>query len=115
MKSYESFAFRAYAPAFYKVAKYNHEVDIPSESLLGIIPHSIRGFLCTFNHVLPATEKYEKCVACSNVILEAYERNGFQFLLEVFNSSRYLEKITGLDNLFNENIEVSRLNLSYLF
>lgn len=77
--------------------------------MMGIVPHSIRGFLSTFSHVLPATHRYEQCIACSSTVLKEYESRGFEFLLQVFNSSKYLETLTGLDKLFSEEVEVSSL------
>lgn len=90
------------APAFYQK---NSQTDSSEEQdcILGIIPHSIRGFLSTFTHVLPATPKYKQCIACSDIILEEYKNKGFEFLLETFNSSSHLENLTGLSSLFSDS------------
>ncbi|XP_077058724.1 ubiquitin-like modifier-activating enzyme ATG7 [Siphateles boraxobius] len=70
---------------------------------LGLVPHQIRGFLARFDNVLPASLAFDKCTACSPVVLENYEREGFQFLAKVFNSSHsFLEDLTGLTLLHQE-------------
>lgn len=91
--------FRSLAPAYYKTTNDISDIDMPSECLLGIIPHSIRGFLSTYSQVLPATRRYQKCIACSIVISQEYKKNGFDFLLKVINSSKHLEDVTGLTEL----------------
>lgn len=73
-----------------------------SESLLGLIPHTIRGFLSSFEQILPATEKYKHCVACSDIVLNEYRENGMDFLLKVFNSSKHLEDVAQLTEMFKE-------------
>ena len=35
-------------------------------------------------------------------MLKAYEERGFDFLVEAFNDSKYLERLTGLDKLYAE-------------
>ncbi|KAL7843109.1 hypothetical protein AOLI_G00246210 [Acnodon oligacanthus] len=70
---------------------------------LGLVPHQIRGFLSRFDNVLPASLAFDKCTACSAVVLDHYERDGFQFLSKVFNSSHsFLEDLTGLTLLHQE-------------
>ncbi|KAJ8984825.1 hypothetical protein NQ317_013024 [Molorchus minor] len=94
----------AQAPAFYKSSQSteNDITDTENQSLLGLVPHSIRGFLSSFEHILPATQKYEHCVACSDAVIKNYEENGFEFLLKVFNSSKHLEDVTHLTEMFKE-------------
>ncbi|XP_041130134.1 ubiquitin-like modifier-activating enzyme ATG7 [Polyodon spathula] len=70
---------------------------------LGLVPHQIRGFLSRFDNVLPASLAFDKCTACSPIVLDHYEREGFQFLAKVFNSSHsFLEDLTGLTLLHQE-------------
>ncbi|XP_066553921.1 ubiquitin-like modifier-activating enzyme ATG7 [Amia ocellicauda] len=70
---------------------------------LGLVPHQIRGFLSRFDNVLPASLAFDKCTACSSVVLDHYEREGFLFLAKVFNSSHsFLEDLTGLTLLHQE-------------
>ncbi|XP_041349975.1 ubiquitin-like modifier-activating enzyme ATG7 [Gigantopelta aegis] len=72
---------------------------------LGMIPHQIRGFLSRFHHVLPASQAFDKCTACSQIVLENYERDGFQFLQRVFNEPTYLEDLTGLTQMQQETLD----------
>ncbi|XP_061474065.1 ubiquitin-like modifier-activating enzyme ATG7 isoform X1 [Rhineura floridana] len=70
---------------------------------LGLVPHQIRGFLSRFDNVLPVSLAFDKCTACSPRVLEQYEREGFNFLAKVFNSSHsFLEDLTGLTLLHQE-------------
>lgn len=87
----------AKAAAFYQVGNIvNTEQELDYQCVLGIIPHTIRGYLSTFSQVWPAVQRYQQCIACSDTILNVYRKDGFSFLLQVFQNSKYLEDITGL-------------------
>ncbi|XP_068224634.1 ubiquitin-like modifier-activating enzyme ATG7 isoform X2 [Palaemon carinicauda] len=69
------------------------------EGVLGSVPHSLRGFLCRQQHLPLATCRFQQCPACGDKIIAAYRSEGFDFLLEVFNSPKYLEEVAGLGQL----------------
>ncbi|CAF0732532.1 unnamed protein product [Brachionus calyciflorus] len=77
----------------------NESISGCEESCLGIVPHQIRGYLHSFSNILPASQAFDKCTACSNEIIQMYKKDGFDFLLKVFNDPTYLEDITGLKEL----------------
>lgn len=70
---------------------------------LGLVPHQIRGFLSRFDNVLPVSLAFDKCTACSPKVIDQYEKEKFNFLAKVFNSSHsFLEDLTGLTLLHQE-------------
>lgn len=74
----------------------------PGTSILGLVPHQIRGYLAQFRNLLITGAAYDRCTGCSETVLKAYEERGFDFLLEAFNDSKFLERLTGLDKLYAE-------------
>lgn len=70
--------------------------------LLGTVPHSIRGFLASWDQLTPATHRFSNCIACSDKVLTEYESRGFDFICDVLNSAVYLEDLTGLTSLHKE-------------
>ncbi|XP_055679214.1 ubiquitin-like modifier-activating enzyme ATG7 [Lutzomyia longipalpis] len=98
---------REFAPAFVSAASAKNAEDsdpIP-EGILGILPHSIRGVISSFEQILPATEKFSNCIACSQKILEEYSKRKIDFILDALNSSKYLEDITGITEMMKESHE----------
>ncbi|KZT18854.1 E1-like protein-activating [Neolentinus lepideus HHB14362 ss-1] len=73
-----------------------------SGSILGLVPHQLRGFLAQFRNMLITGAAYDRCPGCSETVLRAYEENGFDMLLQAFNEPGYLESLTGLDKLHDE-------------
>ena len=45
----------------------------PPEGVLGIIPHTIRGSLHSFNQYLPTGPSFSQCTACSQKVLQLYK------------------------------------------
>lgn len=96
-------------------------------SQLGIVPHSIRGFISHYSTLLPAVEAFSSCVACSekvtpsgnftninsglrlgnssvfySQVISKYRETGFDFVLKALESKTYLEDLCGLTELQNE-------------
>lgn len=80
--------------------------DLESQCVLGLLPHTLRGFLSSFNQILPATQRFPNCVGCSVCVIDEYKKNGFEFLLKVFNSSKYLEDLTGLTEVLQQATDI---------
>ncbi|CAH0718246.1 unnamed protein product, partial [Brenthis ino] len=78
--------------------KENEELN-QEQGILGAVPHSIRGFLHSYQTMLPTCSKFKQCIACSNTVIDKYREEGIEFLFKVFNSGTYLEEITGLSEL----------------
>jgi len=78
------------------------EEDPFTESFLGAVPHQIRGFLSRFYQLMPVSNAFDCCTACSEAVVNAYESDGFDFLLKVFEDTDFLEETTGLKKLHEE-------------
>ncbi|KAH8915769.1 ubiquitin-like conjugating enzyme [Atractiella rhizophila] len=77
-----------------------------TESVLGEVPHQIRGYLAQFNNLKITGRAYDRCTACSDYVLKAYEEKGWEMLEKAFGENEYLEKLTGLDELKKESEKV---------
>ena len=78
------------------------------QCILGAIPHQIRGFLSRFQTLQPSGESFQSCTGCASIVIEKYKSEGFDFLMQVFNASSFLEDLTGLTELFlaTKDIEI---------
>ncbi|SNX87535.1 probable APG7 - component of the autophagic system [Melanopsichium pennsylvanicum] len=75
-------------------------------TVLGIVPHQLRGFLAQFNTLRVVGQAYDRCTGCSASVIEAYRSSGFEMLLQAFKEEKYLEKLTGLDKMYEEAEEL---------
>ncbi|CAH0490749.1 unnamed protein product [Peronospora farinosa] len=78
--------------------------DKPSDGSvpMGFIPHQLRGFLNAFQTMVITGEAFDKCIACSSKVLNAYAADGLGLLEKACNSTAYLEELTGLNQLTEE-------------
>lgn len=91
-----------------------HQEPDKGDSPLGVVPHSIRGFLHRHQQVLPATEAFYNCTACSPLVLQRYAESGYTFLLEVFNNPDSLEQVSGLADLHKDIASVEVIEFQCL-
>ncbi|KAI0671985.1 E1-like protein-activating [Trametes maxima] len=91
-----------HAPAPPPQSNNNEPAPEGLESILGLVPHQLRGFLAQFRNVPIVGPAYTKCTGCSETVLGAYETEGFAMLLRAFNEPEFLPQLTGLDKLYEE-------------
>ncbi|EME42724.1 hypothetical protein DOTSEDRAFT_90032 [Dothistroma septosporum NZE10] len=63
---------------------------------LGTVPHQLRGYMSTWQTLQVRGTSYDCCAACSPKVLEAYERDGWEFVKRALNDRDYVEEISGL-------------------
>jgi len=80
----------------------DNDLTKPGTTPFGMIPHSIRGFITHFSNVLVTGVPYDKCTACSDIVVKEYKEKDLEFLFKVFNSPTYLEDVTGLTKMKQE-------------
>lgn len=73
-----------------------HHADAKENTILGKLPHQLRGFLNNFDTLKLETPAYEYCSACSKPIKEGYETGGWDFVLRALNEPQYVEDVSGL-------------------
>ncbi|GMF11248.1 unnamed protein product [Phytophthora lilii] len=78
------------------------EKPIDGSVPMGYIPHQLRGFLNAFQNMVITGESFDKCIACSSKVLDAYSADALGLLEKACNSTAFLEELTGLNQLTEE-------------
>jgi len=73
-----------------------------TESVLGTVPHTIRGSLHNFTQLTPTGPAFSQCTACSPKVLELFKKEKFEMIRKVGENPKYLEDITGLTDLMSD-------------
>jgi ubiquitin-like modifier-activating enzyme ATG7 len=63
---------------------------------LGVVPHTIRGFLSNFSNLQIVGSPYDHCSACSPPILKAYLDGDWKFVLQALTQKGFVEEVSGL-------------------
>ncbi|OHS96604.1 ThiF family protein [Tritrichomonas foetus] len=70
-----------------------------TESILGGVPHQIRGFLHSWQ-VLPMTgDSFKCCVGCSEKVVNGYLEQGAEFVMRAVNEPNFLEDVSGITEM----------------
>lgn len=69
---------------------------IQESTILGELPHQLRGFLHNFNILKLNSPNYESCSACSTRVIDEFKLSGWEFVKLVLNNPKYLEDVCGL-------------------
>ncbi|EFP81641.1 Autophagy protein 7 [Puccinia graminis f. sp. tritici] len=88
-------------------------LPVIKESVLGLVPHQIRGFLAKFENLKLVGPAYDKCTGCSQTVIDEYEKSKFSMLIQAFNDPKYLETLTGLSQLYEDSQQVNLESLEW--
>ena len=75
-----------------------------SSTALGLLPHQIRGTVVTYSMMTPTVPAFPSCSACSDLVVDEYKKNGFEFVKCVCcdMDGSYLEGVSGLTKFREE-------------
>jgi ubiquitin-like modifier-activating enzyme ATG7 len=74
----------------------HHDEQEDAASVLGILPHQIRGNVSDYSTMTLRGQAYEKCTACSDAVVDRYLAEGIPFLVALLNDPPMMEDVTGL-------------------
>ena len=68
----------------------------PPDHPLGLVPHQIRGYVSTFQTLNIRGHAYPNCSACSAPVLDAYRKEGWEFVQRALLEKDYISELSGL-------------------
>ncbi|KAI3543637.1 ubiquitin-like modifier-activating enzyme atg-7 [Colletotrichum abscissum] len=74
----------------------------PVDHALGLVPHTVRGYLHNFNNKVIRGESYPCCSACGPPILEAYRNDGWGFVKKALLEKDFVAELSGLAEVQRE-------------
>jgi ubiquitin-like modifier-activating enzyme ATG7 len=77
------------------------------EHPLGLVPHTLRGFLSNWSTMQIVGEPYPHCSACSDLIVDAYEKDGWSFIKKALGEKGWVEEVSGLAEVQRRAIEAA--------
>ena len=85
-------------------------------TILGALPHQVRGYVATFETLTLFAEQFPACCACSPRIVAEYRSRGIEFLRDVFDSPdshALLERISGAAEMVKAMEEMDDLDFDF--
>ena len=95
-----------FVPRFEAPADLRTDITEKTSTRVGLVPHTLRGYLGHFATLLIKGEAFDRCVGCSELIVKEYQKRGFEFLMDTFNTPLYLEELTGLTTMKQEDVNL---------
>ncbi|KAK9365145.1 hypothetical protein V1509DRAFT_634125 [Lipomyces kononenkoae] len=74
---------------------------------LGDVPHQMRGFLHNFQQMNIKGANYNFCSACSDPILRAWEKDGWNFVQNALNVHKFVDEVSGLADVQRRANEIA--------
>jgi len=84
----------------------------PPEHALGLVPHQIRGYLSTFQTLNILGQAYPNCSACSAPVLDAYRKDGWEFVKRALLEKDYISELSGLAEI-QRQAEAAEVDLDW--
>ncbi|KAH9822035.1 ubiquitin-like modifier-activating enzyme ATG7 [Teratosphaeria destructans] len=70
--------------------------SLPGSHPLGTVPHQLRGYMSTWQTIQVKGKAYDCCAACSQKVVDAYQKDGWEFVKRAVTEKGYVEEISGL-------------------
>jgi ubiquitin-like modifier-activating enzyme ATG7 len=70
----------------------SHNDSNMPESEIGIIPQQIRGEINGYSNTIMHGYYYDRCVACSDIMVDKFRDEGYDFIIRCINENKYIEK-----------------------
>jgi len=86
----------------FREADLARNITDPAPNRLGLLPHQIRGYVTHFSNLIMKAPAFDRCPACSPVVVKEFSERGWDFILQACNNPQYLEEITGLSKLYED-------------
>jgi len=87
-------------------AEEKKDVSTPSSTELGMVPHQIRGYLTHYVNLIVTGQYYNRCVACSDYVLNEYNKRGLDFIFDALTNPIYIEDLTGITKMKEEELSI---------
>ena len=84
------------------------DASLPGSHPLGTVPHQLRGYMSTWQTLQIKGQAYDSCSACSPPVVDAYERDGWEFVKRALNQKGYVEEVSGLAEVQRKAEEAER-------